>query len=172
MRPERSVWMSILAKRGFLLFLLLNLVLAPKFLLFSDEDGLLKIEASIEPKRLSRGQEGKIILKLTPKKGIRISPQPAFTVAFNPSEELTFPKNFFLASDLNMEILQEDGKEYLSLETPIEIPFTVNLKAVRGRHLLEGKVKYFARSQKEGWCLKNSAKFSVSFYSSSQVIKK
>lgn len=113
-----------------------------------------------------------VVIKLTIKKGIIINPQPSFVIEFNPSEELLFPKNFFTASDLDIGTLEEDGQEYLDLKNPIEIPFSVNLEAKRGSHILEGKVKYFAFSKEEGWCLKSSSKFQASFYTRSTIIKK
>jgi len=154
-----------------LIFLcLLILTLSP--LNFGEEDELLKINASISPKRLSRGQEGKVVIKLTIKKGITINPQPSFIIEFNTSEELVFPKNFFTASDLEIEILENDGIEYLDLKDPVEIPFAVNLEAKRGSHILEGKIKYFAYSKEEGWCFKSSSKFQASFYTRRTIIKK
>jgi hypothetical protein len=138
----------------------------------AEEDDLLKANSSINPKRLSRGQEGKVVITFTIQKGITIKPQPSFIIEFNPSEELVFPKNFFTASDLEVEILEEDGEEYLDLKEPIEIPFAVNLEAKRGSHILEGKVKYFAFSKEEGWCLKSYSKFRASFYTRSTIIKK
>lgn len=139
--------------------------------IFSQED-LLKVESSINPLRLSRGEEGKVILKISVSKGIAISPQPALTIEFSPGEELVFPKNFFTSSDLNIEVLEENGQEYLNLKKPVEIPFTVSPKAKRGIHILEGKVKYFARSKKEGWCLKRSSKFSATYYTRITIVKK
>jgi len=153
------------------IFLTIMVVLL-SFFLFPDEEDILKIEASISPKRLSRGQEGKVIINLTLKDNITIIPQPSFIIEFSPSEELIFPKNFFTASDLEIEILEENGKEYLNLKDPIEILVTVNLEAKRGDHTLEGKIKYFACSSKEGWCLKNTSKFSASFYTRSTIFKK
>ena len=80
--------------------------------------------------------------------------------------------SFFTASDLEIEILNEDDNEYLNLNNPVEIPFTVNLDSKSGMHELEGKVKYFAYSKEEKWCLKSSSKFSVSFRTSSRTVKK
>ncbi|MFB0565820.1 MAG: hypothetical protein ACETWK_09100 [Candidatus Aminicenantaceae bacterium] len=135
------------------------------------EESPLKIKASVEPQRLSRAEEGKIVLDLTSNKGVTISPQPSFTIEFDPCDELIFPKNFFNASDLGIEILEDNGYEYLNLKDPIEIYFTVSPEAKRGRHNLQGKIKYFARSQ-EGWCLKTFSKFSVSFSTRSTRVKK
>ncbi|MFC2165212.1 hypothetical protein ACFLT2_09480 [Acidobacteriota bacterium] len=138
----------------------------------SAAEDLLKIEASIQPRRLRRGEEGNVVLKITVKEGIKISSQPSFTIELAPSAELIFPKNFFSASDLEIEIVEEDGKEYLSLREPIEIPFTVKMGAKRGNHSFLGKVKYFACSKEEGWCLKYTSKFATGFYTSSRIYQK
>ncbi|MGD9344932.1 MAG: hypothetical protein PVH84_03660 [Candidatus Aminicenantes bacterium] len=140
--------------------------------MISSAEDLLKVNVSINPMRLRRGQEGKVVLKVTVNEEVRISSQPSFTIDLEPSDELIFPKNFFSASDLEIEIKEEDGKEYLDLKGPIEIPFSVNMDAKRGNHTLKGKIKYFACSQEEGWCLKYTAKFSSSFYTSSRIYQK
>jgi len=125
------------------------------------QDEFLKVESSARPKRLSRGEEGKIILKLAVPEGVILSPQPSFIIEFNPIPDLVFPKTFFTASDLGIEILEEEGQSRLNLGKPIEIPFTVSPEANRGGHILEGRIKYFARSFKDDWCMKSTAKFSV-----------
>ncbi|MGB3860812.1 MAG: hypothetical protein WBF32_04515 [Candidatus Aminicenantaceae bacterium] len=135
-------------------------------------EDLLKVNVSINPMRLRRGEEGKIVLKFTVKEGIRISSQPSFTIDLEPSDELIFPKNFFSASDLKIGIKEEDGKEYLDLKGPIEIPFSVNMDAKSGNHIIGGKIRYFACSQEEGWCLKYTAKFSSAFFTSSRIFQK
>ena len=144
-------------------------VLSP--LLWPQED-FLKIEASVVPRRLSRGEEGTVLLKLSLEEGITVSPHPDFIIEFKPCEELVFPKNFFTASDLEIDALEAAGEGYLNLQKPIKVPFTVSLEAKKGSHILEGKIKYFARSKKEGWCVKNTAKFYVAFSTRSSVIKK
>ncbi|KPL05170.1 MAG: hypothetical protein AMJ73_02125 [candidate division Zixibacteria bacterium SM1_73] len=136
-----------------------------------QEEACLRVEASIRPRWLSRGQEGKVIIKIILAKGITINPQPSFVIECTPSQELIFPKNFFSASDLEIEIKEENSQEILNLEKPIEIPFTVNLEAKRGNHTFEGKIKYFAFSKEEDWCLKSTEKFSASFYTRSTRIK-
>jgi hypothetical protein len=65
---------------------------------------------------------------------------------------------------LEIDLLEENGEDYLDLSEALEIPFTVRLMAKQGRHLLEGKIKYFAHSKEEGWCLKYTSKFSAAFY--------
>jgi hypothetical protein len=135
-------------------------------------EDLLRIEASLRPKSLSRKEEGRVVIKVILKEGIVISPHPTFTIEFVPNRELIFPKNFYTNSDLNIEVLEEDGQQYLNLEPPIEIPFTVSLEAKRGGHILEGRIKYFACSRKEGWCLKDSAEFSIPFFTRQSIKKK
>jgi len=138
----------------------------------AKEDDSLKVRASIDPKRLSRRQEGEVTLRLKLKDGIAISPQPSFIIEFETSDEVVFPKNFFTASELEIETVEENGEEYLNLEEPIKIPFSINIKAKRGNHVLKGKVKYFAFCKVEGWCLKSTTNFSASFYTRSSVVKK
>ncbi len=133
------------------------------FLIGFAEEDLIKIEASLIPKNLSKGKEGKVILKLDIQEGIIIIPQPFFIVEFDPCPELLFAKNSYTDSDLKIEILEENGEEYLNLKKPIEISFTVQPKARQGNHQLEGKIKYFACSKEEVWCLKSAAKFSAPF---------
>lgn len=125
---------------------------------------LLKVDAAVSPSRLSRSQEGKVILTFTIQEGILINSQPSFTVEFDPSDELVFPKNFFSATDLEIALLEVDGATYLNLENPLEIPFTVGPEVPRGNYILKGKVKFFAFSRKDGAIIKTSTKFEVPFY--------
>lgn len=137
-----------------------------------NEEDCLKANASISPRYLSRGQEGKVVLKITVTEGITINPQPSFIIECDPSKELIFPKNFFTASDLEIEIKEENGVEFLDLKKPVEIPFTVSLDAKRGNHSFAGRIKYFAFSEQDKWCLKSTSKFTASFYTRSTRIKK
>jgi hypothetical protein len=128
----------------------------------SGED-FIRIESSVNPLRLARGEEGRIILKIAAKPGITVNPQPSFIVEFEASPDLIFPKNFFTAPDLNIPLIEENGKERLDFRKPVEVPFTVSPKAARGVHRLEGRVKYFAISAKGGYCYKGSQTFAVTY---------
>jgi hypothetical protein len=136
-----------------------------------QEEECVKVEASISPRWLSRGQEGKVVLKIKLAEGITINPQPSFIIECNTTEELIFPKNFFTASDLEIAIKEENGKEVLDFKDPVEIPFTVSLESKRGNHTFGGKIKYFAFSKQESWCLKSSVKFQASFYTRRARVK-
>jgi len=135
-------------------------------------DDLLRVEATIRPKSLSRGEEGRVVLRVITQAGITLSPHPAFTIEFNSCPELLFPKGLYTNSDLAIEVVEEGAERFLNMSKPIEIPFTVNPSAKRGSHILEGRIRYFACSRKEGWCLKNTARFSVSFFTRQLTISK
>ena len=140
--------------------------------LLSAQEDFLKIEASIDPRKLSRGEEGAVLLKLSLQENISVSPQPDFIIEFKPCAEIIFPKNFYTATDLEIETAVREGEESLELGKAIRIPFTVSPEAKKGSHILEGRVRYFARSQKEGWCVRNTAKFFVPFSTRSISVRK
>ena len=138
----------------------------------SGQEELLRIEASISPRRLARGEEGSVNLKLSLQEGIVISPHPDFIIEFKPLDALVFPKPFFAASDLGIGAQEKEEEEYLDLREPVKIPFTVSPEAKRGSYILEGRIKYYARSRSEGWLVKNSAKFFVAFSTRAAAVKK
>ena len=140
--------------------------------LISAQEDFLKIEASIVPRKLSRGEEGAVLLKLSLQEDIAVSPQPDFIIEFKPCAEILFPKNFYTATDLEIETAVRGDEESLNLEKAIRIPFTISPEAKKGSHILEGRVKYFARSREEGWCVKNTAKFFVTFSTRPGAVRK
>jgi len=158
-------------RTGAIRFLAAGLVLFSVAALAAGED-FIKIETSVSPLRLSRGEEGKVILKIRVRQGISINSLPSFVIEFEPNEELVFPKNFFTASDLAIEAADAGGRERLELKKSLGIPFTVSLRAKRGVHTLAGRVKYFAISDTEGWGRKSSTKFSATYSTRLTVAKK
>lgn len=136
-----------------------------------DANSLLQVRASVSPRRLARRQEGRIELRFNVREGVTISPVPHFTIELNPSDELAFPKDFFTDSDLDMEIVEKEGRQFLNVGETVSIPFTVKLEARRGSHRIQGRIKYFGCYLAEGWCLKDTTTFSASFYTSNQVIR-
>lgn len=135
------------------------------------QDDLVKIDGAVMPRRLSRGEQGRVALRLGVREGILLYAQPSFVVEFIPQPEIVFPKNFFTASELKIETEEIDGGTYLVLKKAVEIPFTIDAGAQSGSHILEGKIKYFARSQKDGWCLKSAAKFSIPYSTRAAVVR-
>ncbi|MCJ7680012.1 MAG: hypothetical protein MUP70_04720, partial [Candidatus Aminicenantes bacterium] len=81
----------------------------------NGEGNHLTVDASIAPRRLSKGQEGKIILKISLQEGMTVIPQPQFLIELKDSKELIFPKYFFTASDLEIEVGKMNGREFLNL---------------------------------------------------------
>ncbi len=171
MRPRRA---ALTSPKFLVVLLSLIALLASVFSVgpASGEEDVLRIEASLRPKSLSRGEEGFVVLRVLLKPGLFLSPHPSFIIEFAASRELVFSKNFYTHSDLNMEVLEENGQQILNLKKTIEIPFVVSLEAPRGGHILEGKIKYFACSAKEGWCLKNTSRFAIPFFTRQTVKKK
>ncbi len=149
------------ARRVVLILLALALLGAAPAVAAQDE--LLRVEASVVPRHLGRGEEGHVALQLGVEAGITVSPHPDFIVEFKPCDELIFPKNFFTASDLGAATVEKDGQAYLSFDKPLRIPLTVSAKARKGSYILEGRIKYCARSVAEGWCVKSTAKFFVPY---------
>jgi hypothetical protein len=143
---------------AFLFLLVFSLSILP----FAEEEDFLRVEASVSPESLSGGGEGKVILKIKIDEGMRVNPNPSFSIEFAPCEALVFGKEVYTPADLGIEISEEMGEEYLKLDEAVEISFTVNSDAKSGEYLLKGEVKYFLCS-KEGWCLKSSSQFSAPF---------
>jgi len=154
------------------ILLILASFLFPRIHLAAGEEVGLKVKAWVQPIRLSRQQQGYVVFKFNLPAELRVKPMPFFVIEFETSDGAAFSKNFFTSSDLGMEILEENGQEYLDLSPPLKIPFTVPLETNRGRHVIKGRVKYFAISLKENWCLKTTAKFETSFYTRSSVYQK
>lgn len=125
--------------------------------------GLIRVEASVVPLRLIRGQEGKVLFKVVVRRGLAVSPHPSFSIDFEPDPILVFPKPFFTATDLNAEVATLSGRQALSFKKPLEIPFTIGARAPRGVHVLAGRVRYYAVSLTEGWCRKSTAHFRATY---------
>lgn len=132
-------------------------------------EDLIKLEAAVEPRRLSRGEAARVVLKLTVPEGVFVSPEPAFLIVFDSLPDVVFPKTFFTASDLGLEVVEDAAGARLSLDRPIAVPFSVGPEARRGSHILAGRIKFVARSAADGWCLKSSAKFSAPFVTRAAV---
>jgi len=162
-------------RRGRLVpFAILGLVLfaGPGPGAIAQDADLLKADCTIVPSRLSRGQSGKAVIRFSVREGVEISPHPDFIIEFSPGPELVFAKNFFTARDLEIKVDETGGGEALMLGRTVEIPFTVSTEARRGTHRLQGRVKYFARSRRENWCVKETVRFSTSYYTRSSLVRK
>jgi hypothetical protein len=160
-------------KNSFLLLFFLNLFLL--FIFFSNlksQEILLKVDVAVVPKILSRGESGQIILRLTVPEETIVLTEPEFVIEFKALPPINLPKNFFTATDLDLETMETNGREGLKLDKMIKIPFSVALDAPARTYILEGRVKYTLFSPKKGWCLKTVSRFYASFSTRSTVIKK
>jgi len=141
-------------------------------LAFGQEE-YLRIEASVSPKNIAQGTEGLLKIKITPKSGIKISSNPEFMIRLDQNGNLSFPKIFFVGSELNFPTSQENSGIFLDLQKEIEIPFKVSETALLGKHTLSGEIIYTALIE-DNWYIKTFQKFNTGFVSkkNSQVKRK
>lgn len=138
---------------------------------FSQEE-YLKIVTTVSPRTIFQGEEGILKIKITPKNGIKISSHPEFIIKLETNMDITFPKMFFTASELNFQTKQENETIILDLEKEIEIPLKVNENSLIGKHKISGEVIFTAVSQ-DNWSLKTYQKFITDFFSKkNQKLKK
>jgi hypothetical protein len=164
---KQIVYIEIMTKRiilcGFFLIIF-------SFYQFSQEE-YLKITTNVSPRTILQGEEGILKIKITPKNGIKISSHPEFMIKLESNSDITFPKIFFTASELNFQTKQENETIILDLEKEIEIPLKVNENSLIGKHKINGEVIFTAVS-KDHWSLKTYQKFITDFFSKKNQKKK
>ncbi len=167
--------MKIIQKKFLICFVLsfsiFSLLFFPPFRALGQET-LLKVDVAIIPKILARGESGQINLRLTVPEGVIVLTEPEFIIEFKALPPINLPKNFFTATDLDLETVDYNGRECLKLDKIIKIPFSVALDAPARTYILEGKVKYTLFSPKKGWCLRTVSKFYSSFSTRATLMKK
>ena len=85
-------------------------------------------------------------------------------IKFDYNENLSFPKVFFTASELDLQSKQENDTVYLELEKEIPIRFKVNENSLIGKHKIKGEVIFTAIFE-DKWSLKTYQKFFANFIS-------
>ncbi len=129
-----------------------------------SQDDYLKINTSIKPSSIQQGEEGVLKIKITPRSDIKISSYLGFMIKLDDNQNLSFPKVFFTASELDLQSKQENDTVYLELEKEIPISFKVNENSLIGKHKISGEV-IFTAIFKDKWSLKTYQKFYASFIS-------
>jgi hypothetical protein len=129
----------------------------------SQED-YLKIDTTINPSSISPGQGGTLKIKITPRSDIKISSFLGFMIKLDDNENLSYPKVFFTASELDLQSKQENDSLYLELAKEIPIPFKVKGNSLIGKHKISGEV-VFTAVFKDNWSLKTYQKFYADFIS-------
>lgn len=130
---------------------------------YSQED-YLKIDTSVNPTSILQGKGGILKIKITPRSDIKISPFLGFMIKLDDNLNLSYPKVFFTASELDLQAKQENDTLYLDLGKEIPIPFKVNINSLTGRHKISGEV-VFTAVFKDNWSLKTYQKFNADFIS-------
>lgn len=128
------------------------------------QDDYLKIDASVSPNRIRQGEEGILKIKIIPRSDVKISSQLLFMIKFHDNSNLSFPKIFFTAPELDLQTKQENDSVYLDFEKEIPITFKVNETSLIGKHKISGEVVYTAVF-KDRWSLKTFQVFNVDFNS-------
>ncbi len=131
-----------------------------------SQDDYLKINTSVDPSSIQQGEEGVLKIKIIPRNDIKISSCLGFMIKLHDNENLSFPKVFFTASELDLQSKQEDDTLYLELEKEIPIRFKVNENSLIGKHKISGEVTFTAVF-KDKWSLKTYQKFYADFISKS-----
>lgn len=130
---------------------------------YSQED-YLKIATSVNPINICQGKGGVLKIKITPRSDIKISPFLGFMIKLDDNANLSYPKVFFTASELDLQSKQENDTLYLELAKEIPIPFKVNGNSLTGKHKISGEV-VFTAVFKDNWSLKTYQKFYADFIS-------
>jgi hypothetical protein len=133
-------------------------------LITHSQEDYLKINTSIKPSSIQQGEEGVLKIKITPRDDIKISSYLGFMIKLDDNQNLSFPKVFFTASELDLQSKQENDTVYLELEKEIPIPFKVNENSLIGKHKISGEV-IFTAIFKDKWSLKTYQKFYADFIS-------
>jgi len=133
-------------------------------LITHSQDDYLKINTSINPSSIRQGEEGILKIKIIPRSDIKISSYLGFMIKFDDNENLSFPKVFFTASELDLQSKQENDTVYLELEKEIPIRFKVNENSLIGKHKIKGEVIFTAIFE-DKWSLKTYQKFFANFIS-------
>ena len=129
-----------------------------------SQDDYLKINTSIKPSSIQQGEEGVLKIKITPRSDIKISSYLGFMIKLDDNQNLSFPKVFFTASELDLQSKQENDTVYLELEKEIPIRFKVNENSLIGKHKIKGEVIFTAIFE-DKWSLKTYQKFFANFIS-------
>lgn len=131
------------------------------------QDEYLKIDTSVSPSSISRGEEGVLKIKITPRSDIKIpsiSSHLGFMIKFEDDANLSFPKVFYTASELDLQMKQENDSVYLDFEKEIPITFKVTEDSLAGKHQINGEV-IFTAVFKDNWSVKTHQKFNADFSS-------
>ncbi len=130
----------------------------------SGPEDLIKISVNIEPGKIKQGNEGVMKIRIVPNPYIKISSHPKFMIRLDENRNLSFPKLFFTASELDFKTKQEKNSTYLELEKDIDIRFKVNPDSLLGKQFIRGEV-IFTAVFKDNWSVKTYQRFQVDFTS-------
>ncbi|MGQ9618472.1 MAG: hypothetical protein ACUVUG_05865 [Candidatus Aminicenantia bacterium] len=148
--------------------LILTIFLMGQIISISDY----RINAVAKPYYLKRGETGKVLISIELLKDSYIKPAPPLIIKCFSSEGVSFPKEIFKSSELNLPIIQKNNISSLSIKEGIEIPFTIDTTAKKGKRELTFEIKFMICSESTGICSKAIEKITVKIYITRRILKK
>lgn len=143
--------------------ILTTIIFLTGFFAQAQED-YLKIDITVNPSLIGRGEQGILKLKITPRSDLKISSIPGFMIKFDDNQNLSFPKVFYTASELDLESKQEKDTVYYEFGKEIPLPFKVSNNSLLGKQKISGEI-IFTAIFKDNWSLKTYQKFYADFIS-------
>lgn len=142
--------------------LLKSLLLTAALLAFSAPEARsqekasdLNVQIAAAPSRdtLSPGAGAELLFTFKPKKGFHVNAVPPMAVAFDSAAPARKGGKIVIPSDTSTG--------YLKPSLPVRAPFTLAAASPKGRSELKGVLTYYYCSDIEGWCRKETQRFSV-----------
>ncbi len=131
-----------------------------------------KITATAKPYYLKKGESGKVLINIELFKGSYIKPAPPLIIRCLPLEGVSFPKEIFKSTEMNISINQKKDISLLDVKDGIEIPFMVDTKARRGIYELKFEIKFLVCSESNSICSKAVETVNVKIYVTRKSLKK
>jgi hypothetical protein len=119
----------------------------------SPTDQNVAIAATLSRDTVARGAGAEVVFTVRPKKGFHVNAVPPLGVAFDSTARATKGGKIVIPTDTSTG--------YLKPSLPVRQPFTLAAAAPKGRTQLKGVLTYYYCSDAEGWCRKETLRFSI-----------
>ena len=111
------------------------------------------IAASLSRDTLAAGSSAEMLFSFTPAKGFHVNAVPPMAVAFDSGAPAKSGGKLVIPSDTATGYLKAAGK--------VRQPIALLASAPKGRGEIRGALTYYYCSDAEGWCRKESMRFTV-----------
>ncbi len=114
-----------------------------------------KCDIHLTTSTLKPGAKGEIVISFAPEEGMHINTDPAIEFEFEKDTLVHF------TDVTSMPKVVKTG--YLDTKRPIKYSFTLDKNIKKGKHTLNGSVRYFFCSDTEGWCNRSSQPIQLTY---------